>query len=142
VLRTRLFALAAATLTVAAGLASRAPGLPDFVHAYVGDALYAVLIYTLLRAAFPARRVAVAALAICFAIEASQAWHLPALDAVRATRLGALVLGRGFLLSDLGCYATGAAAAALGEGGVRRIGAAMAAGPRLNKGSGPGPSPR
>ncbi len=141
-LRARLLALAAAALTVAAGLASRAPGLPGFVHAYVGDALYAVLIYLLLRVVFPVRRVAVAAVAICFGIEASQAWHLPALDAARATRLGALILGRGFVWSDLVCYAIGAAAAALGEGGVRRIGAAMAAGPRLNNGSGPGPSPR
>lgn len=137
----RALAFAAAVLTVGAGLASRAPGLPGFVHAYVGDALYAVLIWTLLRAVFPTGRIALASVAICAAIEVSQAWHLPALDAARATRLGALVLGRGFLWSDLGCYTLGVAAAALGERGLRRAGAAMAASRRADSSSGRGPSP-
>lgn len=128
-LRIRAFALAASALSVAVGLASRTPGLPRFVHAYVGDTLYAVLIYALLRAAFPTRRVAVAAVSACFAIEASQAWHLPALDAVRATRIGALVLGRGFVWSDLGCYAVGVATAALVERRLRRAAAVGAADP-------------
>ena len=107
----RLLALAAAGLTVGAGLASRSPGLPAFVHAYVGDVLYATMVTFLLRAAFPARRVGIAALIVCFGVECSQAWHPAWLDAVRATRLGALVLGRGFLWTDLVCYAVGVAVA-------------------------------
>jgi hypothetical protein len=108
----RVGALAAAGITVALGLASRRPGLSPFVHAYVGDALYAVMVTLLLRAAFPRRPVAFPALALCFAIEASQAVHPPWLDALRATRLGALVLGRGFLWSDLVCYTVGVGAVA------------------------------
>jgi hypothetical protein len=100
---------------VALGLASRLPGAPAFVVAYVGDALYAVLIYALVGLVAPAvnvGRAAMLALGICWAIEASQAWHPAWLDALRAHRAVALVLGRGFVWSDLACYAVGVAAAA------------------------------
>ncbi|MFN7146557.1 MAG: DUF2809 domain-containing protein [Myxococcota bacterium] len=110
-------------LTVAAGLASRAGGMPAWVHAYVGDALYAALIYGLAGVVAPGaaigRRAGVA-LAICVAIELSQAWHPPWLDALRAHRAVALVLGRGFLASDLVAYTVGVAATAGGEALARR----------------------
>lgn len=107
------YALAAA-VTVALGLASRRPGAPAFVVAYVGDALYAVLIYWLVafvRPSLPTIRRAGLAWGICALIEASQAVHPAWLDALRAHRVVALVLGRGFLLSDLFCYAAGVIAA-------------------------------
>ena len=53
------------------------------------------------------RRAALSALALCYAVEVSQLWHTPWLDQLRAGRLGALVLGRGFLWSDLVCYTAG-----------------------------------
>lgn len=49
------------------------------------------------------------ALAWCFAIEGSQAYHTPWLDAVRDTLPGRLVLGQGFHAFDLVCYAIGVA---------------------------------
>lgn len=103
--------------TVALGLASRRYGalLPDVVAAYSGDALWAVLVFWLaavVRPAAPTWALATAALATAFAVEASQLVHTPGLDALRATRLGALVLGRGFLWSDLVCYTVGVAGAA------------------------------
>jgi len=55
---------------------------------------------------------AMIASAVCGVIELSQLWHPPWLDAIRATRPGALVLGRGFVWSDLLCYLIGATAAA------------------------------
>jgi hypothetical protein len=43
-------------------------------------------------------------------VEVSQLWHAPALDAIRATDIGHLVLGSGFDLRDLLAYLLGVAA--------------------------------
>ncbi len=110
----RLRYLLAAPLVVAVGLASRSAMAPALVRAWAGDPLYAVLIYVLLRAAKPDAtrlRSGAAALLLCGIIEVSQTWHPAWLDAVRATRIGALVLGRGFLWSDLVGYTVGVAVA-------------------------------
>jgi hypothetical protein len=52
----------------------------------------------------------------------SQLYHAPALDALRATRAGHLVLGSGFDARDLAAYTAGVAAAVLLERAVRRRG--------------------
>lgn len=39
--------------------------------------------------------------------ELSQLWHTPILDAIRSTTIGKLMLGVGFVWSDLVCYAAG-----------------------------------
>jgi hypothetical protein len=49
----------------------------------------------------------VAALATCWLVEASQLVHVAWLDAVRATRVGHLVLGSGFDPRDLVAYVAG-----------------------------------
>jgi hypothetical protein len=127
-IRSRLAHAAATILTIALGLASRrvAPHLPapvgPFVAAYVGDVLWAAMVLfglsTLLPRLALRRRIALA-LAYCIATELSQLYHAPWIDAVRATRLGGLVLGFGFLWSDLVAYTVGvlgaAALARLGE---------------------------
>lgn len=120
-LLSRLVHAAAALATIALGLASRriAPHLPapvgPFVAAYVGDALWAAMVFfgvsTLLPRLALQWRVALA-LAYCVATELSQLYHAPWIDAVRATRLGGLVLGFGFLWSDLVAYAIGVLGAA------------------------------
>ena len=108
----------ACVFSIALGLASRrfATSLPDFVRLYAGDALWAATVYFLAATLWPRARIsllAVGALAFAFAIEASQLYHAPWIDGVRSTRLGALVLGQGFLWSDLVCYTAGVMAAAL-----------------------------
>jgi len=114
--------------TVALGLATRkAPGLfPAFVAEYGGDALYATLWVQLLGGAVFARgrrapvlAVCLAGLAVCFLIEGSQAVDVGWLVAARATRLGGLVLGHGFLVSDLACYTVGAGLGGLVERALR-----------------------
>lgn len=96
-----------------AGLGSRrsSPYIPDFCQTYAGDVLYATLIYLLLGFVSPTSlwKRGVLALAWCWGVEFLQAWHVPWLDGVRATGLGALVLGRGFVASDLVCYVFGVA---------------------------------
>jgi hypothetical protein len=60
------------------------------------------------------------ALAVCFAVEASQLYHTPALDALRRTTFGALTLGTGFDPRDLLAYTLGVLAAGLFERMLRR----------------------
>jgi uncharacterized protein DUF2809 len=105
-------------VTIVLGLSSRRYGgaLPQFVAAYAGDTLWAAMVFLLLGLAFrrqPTRLLAIVALTASFLVEFSQLYRDGWLHAVRATRLGALVLGSGFLWSDLLCYAAGVALAAV-----------------------------
>lgn len=97
-------------VVIAVGLASRAPGMRSVVPAGVGDALWAVMVFLgigLLWPKIPTGRLAVCALLFAWAIEVSQLYHTPWIDAVRHTRLGGLALGYGFLWTDLVWYAVG-----------------------------------
>ncbi len=99
-------------LTIALGLGSRRFGaaLPVLVAQYAGDVLWATMVFWLCAITAPraARyRLATAALFIAWTVECSQLYRAPWLDALRATPLGALALGQGFLWSDLFCYAAG-----------------------------------
>jgi hypothetical protein len=85
---------------------------PPTAVADAGDTLYATMAFVLFGIAAPrwsTVRVGVAALASSCAIEVSQLYHAPWIDAIRATVPGALVLGYGFLWSDLACYVAGVA---------------------------------
>jgi hypothetical protein len=98
--------------TVLLGLGSRRYGnaLPAFVARYGGDALWATMvmwIYALLWPKASTSRLAISALTTAFVVEFSQSYRAPWIDAIRATRPGALALGQGFLWSDLVCYAVG-----------------------------------
>jgi len=111
-LRYRLIYLGLALIAMLFGLASRSNlvNLPEFLSLYSGDVLWALMVYWLLRTTYPQASIlksATFALCFCFAIEFSQLYHAPWIDALRATRLGGLVLGFGFLLSDLICYFLG-----------------------------------
>ncbi|MFE8603437.1 ribosomal maturation YjgA family protein [Archangium violaceum] len=117
--RSRALLLPLMVLVVALGLGSRSQAarlhLPRFVTDYAGDALWTVMVYLCLVFVLPrlsVRRAAASALGLSVLVELSQLVHTPWLDALRAHRLGALVLGRGFLASDLVCYAVGAGLAA------------------------------
>jgi hypothetical protein len=82
----------------------------------LGDALWAGMIVWWVSACVPVARPWVrygAAYVICALVESSQAVHAPALDAIRATTIGQLVLGSGFDPRDFAAYAAGVAAAAI-----------------------------
>ncbi len=103
--------------TVALGLASRRyPAvLPEFVATYAGDVLWASMVFWLLTLVRPngeGRHLAAMAFAIAVLVEGSQRYHAPWLDALRATKFGALALGQGFLWSDVACYLVGVILAA------------------------------
>ena len=110
--RNRLGYFVASCVVVALGLSSRRYGalLPEFLARYAGDTLYATMFFIGFGFLFPrwqSLRVAVVSLMFCYAIEVSQLYHAPWIDTIRRTRLGGLVLGYGFLWSDLLCYAAG-----------------------------------
>ena len=102
------------------GLASRRyrNHLPSFVGEFGGDTLWALMLFLLV--SFVLARSSLIqrfgiSLAIASAIEVSQLNHATWIDGIRNTRLGGLVLGFGFLWTDLVCYAVGIATGALLE---------------------------
>ncbi|MET7649616.1 MULTISPECIES: DUF2809 domain-containing protein [unclassified Streptomyces] len=118
--RTRLAAAGAAVVTVGAGLGLRAVAAGD-VAKYGGDALYTLMLLTLVVLVAPRVTPATAAksaLALSWAVEFLQLSGLPAELSQRST-LARLVLGSTFNPPDLFWYAVGAAAGCLIHTAVR-----------------------
>lgn len=108
----RLLYLAFSLVVTTLGLASRHSGeyLPNFVSGYAGDTLWALLVFLAISLMAPHTSSylrGLIAVGFAYVIELSQLYHAPWIDAVRNTTLGGLVLGIGFLWSDLVCYAVG-----------------------------------
>ncbi|MBC7798156.1 MAG: DUF2809 domain-containing protein [Pyrinomonadaceae bacterium] len=101
-----------AVTIIALGLASRqyASQLPKWNVEYVGDVLYGLMIFTLIKLLSPAlsiRLTAIIAAAFCLIIELSQLYNAPWFDSIKKTTVGALIFGKGFSYNDLACYAAG-----------------------------------
>ena len=123
--RSRLVTGVLLLATIAAGLASRRypAWQPAFVARYAGDTLWAAMVFWSLALIRPRGRTHIlgaAALGTAFAVEFSQLYRAPWIDHLRATSVGALALGHGFLWSDLWCYAAGVSLAAAVDLGIRR----------------------
>ncbi len=124
-IRTRItFFLCAVAVTIV-GLASRRyqAVLPVFVGEYSGDTLWALMLFLLVSTLLADRTVmsrAKISLVLSFLVEISQLYHAPWIDRIRDTTLGGLVLGFGFLWTDLVCYTVGIIIGALAECGLRR----------------------
>ena len=102
---------------IGAGLASR-QFFADilFVKTYVGDTLWALMVFLSFGFIFTrwaTKTLILAAFFFSFGIEISQLYHAPWLDNLRATRAGGLILGFTFVWSDLICYTVGIAIGAL-----------------------------
>ena len=123
--RSRALLASLGVATMALGLSTRRlPNVfPSFIAAYGGDALWAMLVYWLLAFIWPRvapARLAVGTLVIAVCDEFSQLIDWQWLQTLRNTKLGALVLGQGFLWSDLVCYAAGIALAVFIDVAIRR----------------------
>lgn len=109
--RIRFYWLFCVALLIAAGLLARknAAFFPRFLADYLPDTIWAMMVYCGFGVLLGAKAKVQALCALCFAwgIEFSQLYHAPWIDAVRSTTIGHLVLGTGFLWSDLICYAAG-----------------------------------
>ena len=113
-------------LVIAAGLGlrSRMVPLPAFVIKYGGDALWALMLFCGIGFLFcrtSTLRVALIAFCISCAVEFSQLYHAPWIDALRGTRLGALALGATFNWPDFIAYAVGVGVGVLAESGINLV---------------------
>ena len=104
--------LLAIVITIILGLASRnfSHQLPIFISDNAGDALWAMMVYWGFRFLFVEKhfRTAIwASLLFSFSIEFSQLYQVDWINQIRATRIGALILGKGFLAVDLIRYMIG-----------------------------------
>lgn len=99
-------------LVIILGLLSRRYGayLPLVISKYSGDTLWALMVYFgfgFLLNKSKISTVAVGALIFSYVIELSQLYQGQWINAVRGTTIGGLILGHGFLFSDLLYYAVG-----------------------------------
>ncbi len=95
--------------TIIAGLLSR-----HFtaVPLFIGDILWALMVYFIARFIFSVKSLQfsiVISLLFSYAIEFSQLYQATWINSLRNTWLGHMVLGVGFLWSDLLCYTAGIA---------------------------------
>jgi Protein of unknown function (DUF2809) len=102
----------AIVITILLGLASRRYGhhLPEVLAQHSGDALWAMMVYFGFRL-FLGRRGMVFAVILSilfsFGIEFSQLYQAEWINQIRSHSIGALILGRGFLVIDLVRYSLG-----------------------------------
>jgi len=98
--------------TVFLGLSSRKFSIlfPEIINQYLGDALWALMVYWLFRFIKPSLtflNTSLFALLFSYSIEISQLYHANWIDSIRKTTLGGLILGFGFLWSDILAYSIG-----------------------------------
>ncbi|MEN8075826.1 DUF2809 domain-containing protein [Clostridioides difficile] len=109
--RSRILYLILTIITIILGLLSRkVSGLPQIISAYSGDILWALMMFLIIAFIFKKKSTIFIiswAIILSFGIEISQLYHAPWIDSIRATTLGGLILGFGFLWSDLVCYTVG-----------------------------------
>ena len=118
--RNRILYFVIIVTVIVCGLLSRKYSFifPVIVNDYLGDALWAAMVFYMAAFVFNKKstvKVAIIALAFCYLIEISQLYHAPWIENIRNTTLGGLVLGFGFLWSDIFAYTLGASFAALLE---------------------------
>ena len=103
--RPTYFILIIATIII--GLLSR---YFSFIPLFIGDILWALMVYFMMCFLFithPVKFIMIASLLFCYIIEFSQLYKAPWINELRHTLFGRLVLGEGFLWSDLLCYTVG-----------------------------------
>ena len=106
------------TAIIGIGLFSRSRFIPALIYPYLGDFLYTVMFYLIIGFLFPKMppiKVASWSIGICFFIEIAQLYQAPWIVEVRSYKFGGLILGYGFLWSDLVSYTLGGLCACLVE---------------------------
>lgn len=106
-LRSKITYFVLIIITIIAGLLSRHFAI---IPLFIGDILWALMVYFIIRFIFirkPVKLLVSGSLLFCYAIEFSQLYKAPWINDLRQTLFGRLVLGAGFLWSDLLCYTVG-----------------------------------
>jgi hypothetical protein len=107
-------------ITIVIGLLSRHY---SFIPAFIGDILWALMVYFMVRFIFINKSYPFTILAsagFCYVIEFSQLYKAPWIDELRLTLFGRLVLGSTFLWSDLLCYTVGIILGVLIDQSIKR----------------------
>lgn len=107
-------------VVISLGISSRkfVEYLPKFIGEYSGDVLWALMVFFMFGFLMNKRNtktIAFGSLIFAYFIEVSQLYQAEWINTIRDTRLGALVLGHGFLFSDLICYTIGVSVGVLME---------------------------
>ena len=108
--RTRWLYALLIIVSICTGLMSRMSWIPTSLFPYLGDIFYATMFFFIIAFLFPNKStlfIGITSLAICISIEFSQLSNASWLEYFRSHTLGRLVLGRGFLWSDIVCYVIG-----------------------------------
>ena len=118
--RSRLIYSAVVFFIVLLGLSSRAFGdhVPHFIAEHAGDALWALTAFLVCGMVFNRTDILWIALGtylFCVCVEVSQLYQAAWIESIRATKIGSLLLGHGFLWIDLVRYAIGVAVGAGAE---------------------------
>ena len=82
----------------------------SFVPLFIGDLLWAVMMFFIVRFIFPERApmlIVFISLILCYAVEISQLYQAEWINSIRQTLPGRLILGQGFLWSDIVSYTLG-----------------------------------
>lgn len=111
-MKKRVFYLGLTLLTIILGLASRKFMFifPQSIAPYIGDTLWAVMVYFGFRFLIPHSNVLksfLLAIIFSYLIELSQLYQATWINQIRSTILGGLILGHGFLYEDLISYTLG-----------------------------------
>ncbi|OEH86988.1 hypothetical protein BHU72_01660 [Desulfuribacillus stibiiarsenatis] len=116
--RNRIMYATFVCIVILLGLASRAFPLDWWGDQYIGDVLWALMVFYLFATVFHRKDtywIAVVAIGFAFAIEISQLYQGDWINSIRYTRVGGLILGYGFLWSDLVAYIVGVSIGAISD---------------------------
>ncbi|GAA3515704.1 DUF2809 domain-containing protein [Aquimarina addita] len=108
--RNRNVSIVAILLTILTGFLSRTSLIPELLYPYAGDYLYALMwffIVGFIDIEIKSFRVMLISIMICYIIEFFQLYQAHWITTIRNYKLGALILGQGFLWSDIISYTFG-----------------------------------
>ncbi|HMS66246.1 MAG TPA: DUF2809 domain-containing protein [Ignavibacteria bacterium] len=108
--RTVYFILIIITVILGLGTRKYSNNLNSFIAEYSGDTLWAMMLFFIfgfIFSKYSTLHIALLSLLFSWVIEFSQLYQANWINAIRSTKLGGLVLGYGFLFSDLVCYSAG-----------------------------------
>jgi hypothetical protein len=108
--RNRKIYLSLIIITIIAGLLSRTNLIPELIYPYLGDYLYALMFFFIIGFLFPnmgTLKTMFISISICYMIELFQLYQSEWINDIRSNKLGGLILGFGFLWSDIISYTFG-----------------------------------
>ncbi|MCT4509778.1 MAG: DUF2809 domain-containing protein [Tepidibacter sp.] len=98
-------------IVIIMGLLSRKlDNMQEFIKNYLPDTLWGLMVFFMMGFIFnksSSLKIVIYSLMFSYCIEISQLYHGEFIDSIRRTTMGGLVLGFGFLWSDLVCYSVG-----------------------------------